>query len=57
MHQDQATEFRTAAKTVATEIDSEKKPASAPIELSLEMLREISGGVTTTADSLPNGGW
>jgi len=57
MHQDQATEFRTAATTVATDIESEKKPASSPIELSLEMLREISGGVTTTADSLPNGGW
>ena len=61
MRQDQAVEFQaTPLASDANKIGSDKR-ISAPVELSLDELREVSGGLlpngTWSSDSLPNGTW
>ena len=61
MRQDQAIAFQATPLARDTNSTGSEKKIPAPVELSLDELRNVSGGLlpngTWSADSLPNGTW
>jgi hypothetical protein len=60
MHHDQVIEFQTTSLTDDTKNAGSDKKISAPVELSFEELRNVSGGLLpngTWSEALPNGTW
>jgi hypothetical protein len=61
MHQDQVIEFQTATLARDTNSAGSDKKLPAPVELSLDELRNVSGGGlpngTWSEAALPNGTW
>jgi hypothetical protein len=61
MRQDQVTEFQAVSLTADTSDTGSDKKVQAPIELSLDVLGKVGGGLlpngTWSSESLPNGTW
>lgn len=60
MHQDQVIEFQTTSHAGDSKSAGSDKKIPAPVELSLDELRSVSGGLLpngTWSEALPNGTW